>query len=123
MQYLLVAVGGALGAVSRLVVSTWVAQRFGASFPYGTFAVNITGSLVLGFILTLATERASFPPEIRPLIAVGFIGAYTTFSTFSWETVQLLVAGNLLEGGLNLAVSLAVGLVAILAGTALARAI
>lgn len=123
MEFLLVGIGGALGAISRLVVSTWVAQKFGATFPYGTFAVNVTGSLLLGFIMTLATERASFPAEIRPLIAVGFIGAYTTFSTFSYETMQLLLAGSILEGTLNIVVSLAAGLAAILAGIVVARAI
>ena len=123
MQYLLVAAGGAVGAVARLLVSGWVAQRLGASFPYGTLAVNVTGSLLLGFILTLATERASFPPEVRPLVAVGFVGAYTTFSTFSWETMQLLLAGNVWEGAVNIAGSLAAGLVAVLIGIALARAI
>ncbi|HET9015122.1 MAG TPA: fluoride efflux transporter CrcB [Thermomicrobiaceae bacterium] len=123
MEFLLVGIGGALGAISRLVVSTWVAQKLGATFPYGTLAVNVTGSLLLGFIMTLATERASFPAEIRPLIAVGFIGAYTTFSTFSYETMQLLLAGSILEGTLNIVVSLAAGLAAILAGIVVARAI
>lgn len=123
MQYLLVALGGALGAISRFIVSTWVADRLGSALPYGTFAVNLTGSLLLGFVLTLSTERVGVLPEIRPLIAVGFIGAYTTFSTYSYETMQLLLAGNLWSGAANLGVSTAAGLLAVLAGIALARAL
>lgn len=123
MQYLLVGVGGALGAISRLVVSSWLAQRLDPGFPYGTFGVNLTGSLVLGFIMTLSIERTVLPPEVRTLVAVGFVGAYTTFSTYSYETVQLLLAGSIWRAAVNILASTAAGLVAVLAGMVLARAI
>lgn len=123
VEYLFVAIGGAFGAISRFAVSNWVAEWLGSTLPYGTFVANITGALFLGFIMTLATEQARVSSDMRLLIATGFIGAYTTFSTFTWESMQLLTHGRLWDGILNIALSLIVGLLAILAGTVLARAI
>lgn len=123
MQYLLVGIGGALGAISRFVVSGWLSQRLSSTFPYGTFGVNISGSLLLGFIMTLSVERAALPAPVRPLVAVGFIGAYTTFSTFTYETMQLFIAGSYGRGVLNIGASLAAGLLAVLAGIALGRVV
>ena len=97
-----VAVGGALGALVRYVVS----DRFpepGGRFPWTTFWVNVSGALVLGFVLTMVVER--FPPTryLRPFLATGFCGAYTTFSTFTFETVRLIEEGALAQAALNVA--------------------
>lgn len=123
MQYLWVALGGAIGAVARVAVSEWASLRWGAHFPYGTLVVNLTGSFLLGFILTLVAERTVLPAEFRLLAASGFLGAYTTFSTFSWETARLITNGGHFHGGLNVLVSVLGGLVAVLLGILLARAI
>lgn len=123
MNYLVVAAGGALGAIARFVVSLWATERLGATFPYGTFTVNVIGSFILGFFLTFSTERAAMPPELRAFLAVGFVGGFTTFSTFSWESTQLLLNGAVWHGALNILGSVATALVAVLAGIVLARAI
>lgn len=107
IQILLIALGGALGAVARFGVGTWVTERFGSSnFPWGTFVINATGSLLLGFIATLLAERVLQHPSWRPFITIGFIGAYTTFSTFEYETARL---GSSWQALANLAGSVIVG--------------
>ena len=85
-----VSLGAIAGSLSRYYLSIWLAQRFGASFPYATVFVNLTGSFVMGLITTLVLERALLlAPEVRLLIAVGFLGSYTTFSTYELDTVNL----------------------------------
>lgn len=108
---LAIALGGALGALGRYGVTSWAAHAFGRAFPYGTLAVNVIGSLVLGFLLVVLNERSGLPAELRGLLLVGFLGAFTTFSTFSMDTVQLLQEGAALRAGANvfLNVSLCVG--------------
>ena len=103
MSYLVVAVGGAVGAMLRYGLSGWVQSASGFTFPFGTLAVNILGSLVLGAVMQLATDRFLFSPEARLFITTGFCGSLTTFSTFSYETLLLLedqqwqaAAGNIL---------------------------
>lgn len=88
-----VAVGGAIGALARYGVSGWMHGWSGTALPWGTLLVNLSGSLLLGFSFPFF-DRLAASPEIRALVAVGFFGAYTTFSTFSYETVRLLQAGN-----------------------------
>ena len=89
-QYGLIALGGALGAMARFAVGTWVQSRLPAAiFPWGTFVINVTGSLLLGFLATLLQARFLNETIWRPLVTIGFIGAYTTFSTFEYETAQL----------------------------------
>lgn len=120
---LILALGATVGAAARYYGSLWMADRFGAAFPYGTLLINVTGSFILGCFLTLATERLPIGPELRLLVATGFCGSYTTFSTFSYESVGLLTRGSYLAGGLYLFGSVALGVLAVVAGIALARAL
>ena len=86
-----ISLGAIAGALSRYYLSLWFAQRFGTSFPYGTLFVNFTGCLGMGFFVTLALEQITVvSPEIRSLVAVGFLGSYTTFSSYELDTLALL---------------------------------
>lgn len=86
----LIGIGGVLGANARYLVSVWAARRIGAYFPYGTLIVNLTGSLLLGFMATAIVGQAVYDREVQLLVSVGFLGAYTTFSTFAVESVGLV---------------------------------
>jgi fluoride exporter len=116
-SYLWIAFGGALGAMSRAWVGTYVQSRIHSQFPWGTFLINASGSLLLGFIATLLTERVLNYPNIRPFITIGFIGAYTTFSTFEYESLQL---GSSLQALSNLVGSVIVGYGCVWIGTRVA---
>lgn len=119
---ILVGLGGISGALARYYMGILLAQRLGTAFPYGTFAINVTGCFILGLVGTLAVERAAVvSPELRLLIGVGFCGAYTTFSTFGFETLALLRMGAVLEAGLYVLASNVAGLVAVYIGFLLAR--
>lgn len=120
---LIVGLGGFIGANLRYLIGLWFAGRFGAAFPYGTFFINVTGCLILGFFVTLVSERIDVHPTVRLLIAVGFVGAYTTFSTYSVEVVSLLREGRILEAALYAFGSLLLGLIGVYTGTAGARLI
>lgn len=119
MTLLVIGLGGALGAVSRYVTSGWVQTLSGGFFPWGTFAVNVAGSLLLGFaVVWLQSTTAS--AELRDLITVGFLGSFTTFSTFSYETVAMLRDGEWWRAGGYAAGSVTLGLVAVALGGFLA---
>lgn len=120
-RYLLIAIGAALGANARYLVGVWAGNRLGADFPYGTFVVNVAGSFVLGFLLALGTERLQLSPETRLLLAVGFLGSFTTFSSYAVETTVLWRDAGLWRGLVNIAGNNLVGLVAVVLGAALAR--
>lgn len=120
---LLVGIGGFFGAIARYVVDTWVAERAGVTFPFGTLVVNLSGSFVLGVLFALALERGMLPAEIRAPILIGFIGAYTTFSTLALESWRLLENGSYALGLANLVGSMALGIVAVAAGLLLGRAL
>jgi CrcB protein len=122
-KYLLVALGGALGSVTRFWVGSTVAGRWGTRFPYGTFVINITACLIIGFSLEFLGERVELTPAWRYLIPIGFVGAYSTFSTFEWEIFSNLQLGTFLIAGLYLCLSVFLGLVAVWFGILLARAI
>lgn len=93
-KYLLIAVGGAFGSIARYWVGSTIAGRMGTRFPLGTFVINMTACIILGFSLTYLGKRTGMDPAWRFLIAVGFIGAYSTFSTFEWETLSTLRSGS-----------------------------
>ncbi|MFN8505315.1 fluoride efflux transporter CrcB [Kouleothrix sp.] len=120
---LILALGATVGAALRYYGSLWAASLFGPAFPYGTLIINVSGSFILGCFLTLATERLAISPQLRLLVATGFCGSYTTFSTFSYEAVGLLTKGSYLAGGAYLLGSVALGVAAVVAGAALARAL
>jgi CrcB protein len=122
-KFLLIGIGGFLGANLRYAVQTGAAGQWGSSFPYGTLVANITGSFILAFFITLATQRATVSPALRLFFAVGFLGGYTTFSSFTTETVNLLQDGTWLWGSLNLLGNLLLGFVGAFAGIVAARAL
>jgi CrcB protein len=109
--------------VSRYAVDTWVSERAASAFPWGTFVVNTTGSFVLGLLFALAIDRALLPADVRLPVMVGFVGAYTTFSTLMLETWRLVEGGAMLLALANLAASVVVGLIALVLGLAAGRAV
>jgi fluoride exporter len=116
---LLVALGGGIGSAARYLLGGWFANRFGAAFPYGTFVINVTGSFIIGFFLAFAQERVSLNPYWRLFFAVGFLGGYTTFSTFEYETVRLLQDNEMLLSAVYALGSLFIGGLAAIGGIAL----
>lgn len=118
---LAIALGGALGAVSRHFVSNAVMKLFGGSFPLGTFAVNVLGSLALGLLIVLFAHKLQATPVLRPLLAVGFLGSFTTFSTYSLETVLLVERGDIQGAVVYAGGSLIIGVLALMAGMWLGR--
>jgi CrcB protein len=122
-NYLWIALGAVVGASARYFLSTLIARDFASAFPYGTLLINITGSLVLGFFLVFSTDRVLLDPRWRLLIAVGFCGSYTTFSSYAFESFALMEQGQWLLSGINIVASNALCLAAVLVGAALARAL
>ena len=122
MMLLVVASGGALGAVARYLASGWVQDVTGGFFPWGTFAVNATGSLLLGFSMVWLQSTAA-SPETRQFISIGFLGSFTTFSTFSFEAAAMLRDGEWWRAGGYMAGSVGLGVAALLAGGVLASSI
>jgi len=121
MEYLLVGAGGFLGANARYVLANWVTARLGADFPYGTLLVNVTGSLAIGVLLVLLTDRLAADPAWRLLLVVGFLGGYTTFSSYTFEALVLAEAGQWVRATWYVLGSNVVGLLAAYAGMVLAR--
>ena len=120
-KYFLIAAGGALGSVARYWVGSLVANRMGTKFPYGTFVINITACVIIGFSLTLLARRVDINPAWRFLVPVGFIGAYSTFSTYEWETLSTLRSGAFFLASLYAVSSLILGLAAVWGGSMLAE--
>ncbi len=123
MNYLIIGAGGFVGAIARYVLALWIGQRWGRSFPLGTFVINISGSFLIGLLMTLMAERFTENPQWRLLLIVGFLGAYTTFSTFEYETGALLKDGEWLYACLNIILSVSVGFVALKLGEVIAKSI
>lgn len=122
-KYLLIAIGGALGSMARYWVGATVANRMGTKFPYGTLVINLSACLIIGFSLTLIAKRADLNPAWRFLIPLGFIGAYSTFSTYEWETLSTLRTGALLIAIVYAISSLVLGLIAVWGGSVIAEVI
>lgn len=120
---MLVFIGGGIGSVFRYMMSGWIYSAFGSNFPYGTLAVNVLGSFVIGFFLTLAEDRFLITSDMRIFVAIGIVGGFTTFSTFSYETFKLFKNGSFLFGGLNIAVSLTFALFALWIGSIMGKLI
>jgi CrcB protein len=118
-----IAVAGAIGALARYGLDGFVSRRQSGAFPWGTCVVNITGAFALGLVFTLATERWGLAPWLRSAITIGFLGAYTTFSTLSFETYRLAADRALGLAAANLVGSCAAGLAAVYLGIVLARAL
>jgi fluoride exporter len=116
-----IAAAGAVGALARYGIEGFVSRRAPGAFPWGTFAVNVSGAFVLGFVFTLMTEQFSVAPWIRGAITIGFLGAYTTFSTLSFETYRLLEDGAIGVAAANAFGSLAAGLGAVYLGVVAGR--
>ena len=120
-NYVWIAAGAVVGASARYFVSTLMARDFASAFPYGTLLINITGSLILGFFLVFSTERALLDPRWRLMVAIGFCGSYTTFSSYAFESFALMEQGQWLLTGINILASNTLCLAAVLAGAAIAR--
>ncbi len=120
-QVLAIAAGGALGAVMRFWVSSGVYALLGRAFPWGTLAVNVLGSLAMGFLFVFMLERLAVGAEWRAFVLVGFLGAFTTFSTFSIETLTLMQDALYLKAALNAVVSVVACIAAAMLGVILAR--
>ncbi|HEX3302365.1 MAG TPA: fluoride efflux transporter CrcB [Thermomicrobiales bacterium] len=120
---LAIGIGGIIGANLRWKIGVWAADQWATPFPWGTLLINLTGSFVLGLYLTLVTERFTGRPLTRLMFATGLLGAYTTFSTFAYETVRLLQHGQIWTALAYVAASLALGLAACTGGIATGRAI
>ena len=118
---LLVAVGGLIGSVARYLVAGWVQNLNGSEFPLGTLAVNVSGSFVLGLVMTLSLERGMISADTRILLGTGFCGGFTTMSTFSYETMALLQYSSPAAAVSNIGLSLATCLAAVWAGSLAGR--
>ena len=122
-KYLLIAAGGAAGSILRYWVGSTVSGRMGTRFPFGTLVINLTACVIIGFSLTYLGKRADLNPAWRFLVPIGFIGAYSTFSTYEWETLSTLRSGAFFLAALYAVGSLILGLAATWGGAALAELI
>ncbi|MBF0506917.1 MAG: fluoride efflux transporter CrcB [Nitrospirae bacterium] len=123
MNFILVFAGGGIGSVIRFMLGAWIGRHWGRSFPLGTFVINVTGSFLIGFLMTLITVRLIVNPQWRLLLVVGGLGGYTTFSTFQYETGRLAMDGELVYAALNMVLSVAVGFMALKLGEVIAKTI
>ena len=121
MPLILIGLGGFAGAIARYLVDTEIGTRVGHAFPFGTLVVNVSGSFLLGLLVALTAERGILPADIRGPILIGFLGAYTTYSTFALETVRLGEDGALGLAALNVVASVVVGVLAVRLGLTLGR--
>ena len=121
MKYLLILAGGGAGSLLRYVAGSAIMARFGSRFPWGTLAINVTGSFLIGVLMTLFTERYQPYSNLRLLLVVGFLGGYTTFSSFEWETYAAIREGGFWMGFVNVVGSVGLGYIAVWVGALLAR--
>jgi CrcB protein len=122
VNLVLVAIGGGLGAAARYLAGLWIVARLGAGFPWGTFFVNVTGSFLIGIVLVLV-ETGTLSAEARLFLAVGILGGYTTLSSFSYETLQLVNGGDVVPVLFNTLGQFPIGLLAVYLGVIFARGV
>ena len=123
INYIIVFAGGGTGAAVRFALGTLIGQRWGRSFPLGTFVINVSGSFVIGLLMTLMADRFTENPAWRLLLVVGFLGGYTTFSSFEYETGKLVTDGEYVYATLNAVLSVIAGFAALKTGDVLAKLI
>jgi len=123
LKYLMVGVGGCLGSILRFWLGSYIGNKMGTRFPYGTFVINVTGSFLVGLVFALLTVKTQWSPNWRYLIPIGFIGGYTTFSAFEYETLRTMQDGQIGLGLLYVAASVIVGFVAVWGGMIAGKAI
>jgi CrcB protein len=121
VQFVAVGVGALLGANLRFVVGNWAAERWGVDFPYGTFIVNVSGAFAVGVVLAFMSERLGLSPLWRLFFVTGFLGGYTTFSSYAWEALVLAEEGAWVRAGVYVVGSNLVGFAGVWLGAALAR--
>ncbi|MBP1675033.1 MAG: CrcB protein [Bacteroidetes bacterium] len=122
-NYFIIGLGGFFGAVARYIVALWIGQRWGRIFPLGTFVVNISGCFLISFLMSLFTEKFMVNPQLRLFLVIGFLGAYTTFSTFEYETGNLVKDGEWAIALANVILSVIAGFVALKSGEFIAKSI
>jgi CrcB protein len=120
---LLVGSGGFAGANARYWIARWIAERYGTAFPYGTLLINITGSLIIGFAITYLNARSNLSPNYRLIFTTGFVGAYTTFSTYTYESLTLMQDGLWARAAVYLIGSVALGMAAVTIGMLAGRSV
>lgn len=123
LKYVIVGIGGCIGSIARFWVGSYIGARMGTRFPYGTFVVNISGSFLIGFSVTLLTAKANLSPNWRYFIPVGLIGGYTTFSTFEFETLRSVQDGLFVNASLNVVLSVLLGFIAVWVGVVAGRTV
>ncbi len=120
-NYLIIGAGGFIGAITRYGMGVWIGEKWGRTFPLGTLIINVSGSFFIGLLMTLFTERFMVNPYWRLLLVVGFLGAYTTFSTFEYETGKLFKDSEFVLASFNVILSVLLGFVALKTGEMLAK--
>jgi fluoride exporter len=123
LKYVMVGAGGCLGSILRFWLGNYIGSRMGTRFPYGTFVINVTGSFLIGLVFALLTAKSNWSPNWRYLIPIGFIGGYTTFSSFEFETLRAVQDGQIGTGILYVGLSVVLGFVAVWGGLLAGRAI
>jgi CrcB protein len=123
MIWLMVALGGGAGSVLRYWIGRLAVEHISPTSVLATFVVNVSGSFILGFFMTLALERLIIPLEVRNLVTIGFLGGYTTFSTLSYESIRLIESGEVLRAGASLLGNVIIGLIAAYLGMVLGRVV
>ena len=122
MNVVYLVIGGSLGTLARYFMTGWISDAWPTP-GLGVFIVNIVGAFIIGLFLTLSEDRFLWPSELRVLVATGFLGAFTTFSTWQWESLQMLEVRDVLGASLNLGGSLVCGILAVYFGTVVARSV
>lgn len=123
LKLISIGIGGFLGAISRYLISKWATTQGESILPYGTLMANLIGSFLLGFLLTIFLEKTTTYPYLQVALTTGFLGALTTFSTFSYETITLIQDKGLLWANINIFSNLILGLICVMAGILLGKTI